>query len=278
MELGKENTLVMVRSTDFGVYLADTMDGEEQVLLPKKWVPQDLEAGDPIRVFLYKDSKERPVATTMQPALTLGGVASLTVAAVTQIGAFLDWGLEKQLFLPFREQTGPVKEGQKVLAALYIDKSGRLCATMKVYPYLSRRSPYVIGDEVTGTVYEISQNFGIFVAVDDQYCALIPKRESPGQLPKIGEQITARVSRVLEDGKLDLDLRQKAYLQMETDSEKLLSLIRRNGGRLNLHDKSDPETIRNITGMSKNEFKRAVGRLYKQQLIELLPDGIAERS
>jgi hypothetical protein len=161
--------------------------------------------------------------------------------------------------------------------ALYLDKSERLCATMKLYPYLSRRSPYKIGDEVSGTVYEISDNFGIFVAVDDRYCALVPKREAPAAAPRIGERITARVSRVLEDGQLDLDLRRKAYLQMETDGESLMALIRQYGGKLPVHDKSDPETIREMTGMSKNEFKRAVGRLYKQRLIELLPDGVAER-
>ena len=231
--------------------------------------------GDPIRVFLYKDSQDRPVATTMKPAITLGEVARLQVAAVTQIGAFLDWGLEKQLLLPFREQTTQVAVGDQVLVALYLDKSQRLCATMKLHHYLSRRPPYQIGDEVEGTVYEISRNFGTFVAVDDQYSALIPKREAEGGVA-VGQTIKARISRIHEDGKMDLDLRKKAYLQMEEDSEKLLELIREAGGKLEVHDKSTPEQIRAVTGMSKNEFKRAVGRLYKQHLIRLLPDGIAE--
>ncbi len=276
MEFGKQNLLVMVRKTDFGAYLAEKTSDEEQVLLPKKWVPSDLEIGDPITVFLYKDSEDRPVATTVSPKITLGEVARLKVSALAGIGAFLDWGLEKELFLPFREQTRKVKAGEEVLVALYLDKSQRLCATMKLYPYLSTRPPYQMGDEVKGTVYEISDNFGIFVAVDDRYQGLIPKREAAGAGAVVGETISARVSRVHEDGKLDLDLRKKAYLQMDEDADRLLSLLGENGGKLPVHDKSSPEQIRQVTGMSKNEFKRAVGRLYKERKIRLLADGIEE--
>ena len=276
MEFGKQNLLVMVRKTDFGAYLAEKTSDEEQVLLPKKWVPSDLEIGDPITVFLYKDSEDRPVATTMTPKIMLGEVARLKVSALAGIGAFLDWGLEKELFLPFREQTRKVKAGEEVLVALYLDKSQRLCATMKLYPYLGNRPPYQMGDEIRGTVYEISDNFGIFVAVDDRYQGLVPKREAAGVNAKVGEVITARVSRVHEDGKLDLDLRKKAYLQMDEDADRLLSLIAQNGGTLPVHDKSSPEQIRQATGMSKNEFKRAVGRLYKERKIRLLADGIEE--
>ncbi|MCR5417407.1 MAG: S1 RNA-binding domain-containing protein [Lachnospiraceae bacterium] len=274
MQLGKENTMVMIQKTDFGVYLADHARAEEKVLLPKKWVPSDLEIGDPISVFLYKDSKGRPIATTMKPLISLGKVARLRVSAVTKIGAFLDWGLEKELLLPFREQTMQVKEGQEVLVALYLDKSERLCATMKIYPYLGTQTPYQIGDEVTGTVYEISDNFGIFVAVDDRFSALIPKREMTGSMPGVGQSVKGRISRIHEDGKMDLDLRQKAYLQITDDAGKLLRLLEDNGGRLGIHDKSSPEQIRLLTGMSKNEFKRAVGHLYRERLIRILEDGI----
>ena len=274
MDLGKKNTLVMVQKCDFGVYLADHAKAEEKVLLPQKWVPSDLEMGDPIEVFLYRDSSDRPLATTMEPLITLGGIAELKVAAVTRIGAFLDWGLEKELLLPFREQTKQVQEGERILAALYLDKSERLCATMKLYPYLSLRTPYQIGEEVTGRVYESSRNFGVFVAVDDKYCALIPRREIAGREPAVGSRITARISRIHEDGKMDLDLRRKAYLQMGEDSETLMTILRENNGFLPIHDKSSPEEIRQRTGMSKNEFKRAVGHLYRERRIVLLPDGI----
>lgn len=274
MIFGKKQTLVMIKRVEFGIYLAETVkDAENKVLLPKKQVPADMEVGDPIDVFLYKDSNDRPIATVKEPKLTLGQTARLRVVSVGKVGAFLDWGLEKDLFLPYREQTTQVKAGDEVIAALYLDKSERLCATMKVYPYLQKESPYQKDDVVTGMVYEISHNFGAFVAVDDKYSALIPKKELYGELHVL-QQISARVTGVKEDGKLDLGIRQKAHLQMNEDADKVLSLLREKKGFLPLHDKSSPEQIRETIGMSKNEFKRAVGHLYKEHLIMLESDGI----
>lgn len=274
MVFGKKQTLVMIKRVEFGIYLAETMkDEENKVLLPKKQVPADMEVGDPIDVFLYKDSNDRPIATVKEPKLTLGQTARLRVVSVGKVGAFLDWGLEKDLFLPYREQTTQVKAGDEVIAALYLDKSERLCATMKVYPYLQKESPYQKDDVVTGMVYEISHNFGAFVAVDDKYSALIPKKELYGELHVL-QQISARVTGVKEDGKLDLGIRQKAHLQMSEDADKVLSLLREKKGFLPLHDKSSPEQIRETIGMSKNEFKRAIGHLYKEHLIMLESDGI----
>ena len=274
MIFGKKQTLVMIKRVEFGIYLAETMkDAENKVLLPKKQVPADMEVGDPIDVFLYKDSNDRPIATVKEPKLTLGQTARLRVISVGKVGAFLDWGLEKDLFLPYREQTTQVKAGDEVIAALYLDKSERLCATMKVYPYLQKESPYQKDDVVTGMVYEISHNFGAFVAVDDKYSALIPKKELYGELHVL-QQISARVTGVKEDGKLDPGIRQKAHLQMNEDADKVLSLLREKKGFLPLHDKSSPEQIRETIGMSKNEFKRAIGHLYKEHLITLESDGI----
>lgn len=274
MIFGKKQTLVMIKRVEFGIYLAETMkDAENKVLLPKTQVPADMEVGDPIDVFLYKDSNDRPIATVKEPKLTLGQTARLRVVSVGKVGAFLDWGLEKDLFLPYREQTAQVKAGDEVIAALYLDKSERLCATMKVYPYLQKKSPYQKDDVVTGMVYEISHNFGAFVAVDDKYSALIPKKELYGELHVL-QQISARVTGVKEDGKLDLGIRQKAHLQMNEDADKVLSLLREKKGFLPLHDKSSPEQIRETIGMSKNEFKRAIGHLYKEHLIMLESDGI----
>ena len=274
MIFGKKQTLVKIKKVEFGIYLAETMkDAENKVLLPKKQVPADMEVGDPIDVFLYKDSNDRPIATVKEPKLTLGQTARLRVVSVGKVGAFLDWGLEKDLFLPYREQTTQVKAGDEVIAALYLDKSERLCATMKVYPYLQKESPYQKDDVVTGMVYEISHNFGAFVAVDDKYSALIPKKELYGELHVL-QQISARVTGVKEDGKLDLGIRQKAHLQMSEDADKVLSLLREKKGFLPLHDKSSPEQIRETIGMSKNEFKRAIGHLYKEHLITLESDGI----
>lgn len=280
IELGKRQILTIVKKVDFGVYLADTTEAsplleetEERVLLPAKQVPGDAEIGDAITVFIYRDSKDRLIATVKEPMLEVGGIACLTVKQVSKIGAFLDWGLEKDLFLPYKEQTAPVREGDKCLAALYIDKSNRLCATMKVYHYLFTDSPYHKDDKVEGIVYEISKNFGIFVAVDDLYSALIPKTE-PAQDLRVGDRICARVTEVKEDGKLSLSIREKAYIQINEDAQKLLELIEREGGQLKVGDKSDPELIKSMTGMSKNEFKRAAGNLYKQRLVTIEKESI----
>lgn len=267
IELGKRQMLRVIKKVDFGVYLSDEPLSEE-ILLPRKEVPQNIQIGDLLDVFLYRDSSDRLIATIRQPAIQLGEVALLEVRETGRIGAFLDWGLEKDLLLPFREQTGKVTAGQKCLVALYLDKSKRLCATMKVYHYLEQESPYHKDDMVDGLVYEISDNFGVFVAVDDRYCALIPRTE-PTEGIHVGERVKARVTKVLQDGKLSLSLREKAYLQMNTDAEKLLALLEQQGGEMLLGDKSSPEEIREVTGMSKNEFKRAAGNLYKQRLITI---------
>ena len=270
MELGKKQTLYIVKNVKFGVYLAEENDPDaaEKVLLPLKQVPEGSSLGDRITVFLYKDSDDRMIATVREPRITVGKTAVLTVRQVTRIGAFLDWGLEKDLLLPYHEQTCRVKEGEEVLAALYVDKSGRLCATMKVYPYLSTRSPYGIGDEVQGRVYELSDNFGVFVAVDDTYSALIPAREAAGKYTP-GQILSLRVTGVKEDGKLDVSDRQKAYLQINEDAEAVLLLIEDYDGVLPFDDKASPEIIKEEAGLTKNAFKRAVGHLLKEKKAEI---------
>ena len=262
--------LTIVKKVDFGVYLAKEQeaDPEEKVLLPRKEVPENAQPGDEIEVFLYRDSKDRMIATVRQPKLSLGEVAVLRVKENGKIGAFLDWGLEKDLLLPFREQVRKVCPGEECLVALYLDKSKRLCATMKVYHYLRTDSPYEKDQKVTGTLYEISDNVGAFVAVDNCYSALIPKKEPLGNA-RVGDTVEARVTEVLKDGKLSLSLREKAYIQMNEDARKLLKLLEEQGGELPVGDKSSPEKIKELTGMSKNEFKRAAGNLYKQRLVQV---------
>lgn len=265
MKLGEKQVLTIEKQVDFGVYLGTE---EEHVLLPKKQVPKGAGPGDPVEVFLYKDSRDRLIATTNEPKLTLGELAVLEVIDTGKNGAFLDWGLEKDLFLPFREQTGLVKKGDHVLVSLYIDKSSRLCATMKVYEKLSCDSPYQKDDMVEGIVYELSDRFGVFVAVDGKYSALIPKREVYHSY-RVGETIRARVSAVKDNGKLDLSVREKAFIQMDVDAAKLMDYMEKHGGRIPFTDKAAPETIRKEFEMSKNEFKRAVGRLLKEKKIEI---------
>ena len=269
IKLGEKQKLTVVKQVEFGAYLAPTMeDVQEKVLLPVKQVPENVQIGDELDVFLYKDSKDRLIATTKEPKLTMGQIAELTVSQVNKFGAFLDWGLEKDLFLPFKQQTFRVKQGDTPLVSLYIDKSERLCATMNVYPYLSTDSSYGKDDKVTGCIYETSPEFGAFVAVDDKYSGLIPKKELYGEV-KIGDTVTCRVTGVKEDGKLDLSIREKAYLQMETDAQKVLEVIESFDGVLPFNDKASPEVIRREMQMSKNEFKRAVGHLLKKGMIEI---------
>ena len=268
--LGKKRRLMIVKEVEFGVYLGNK---DDKVLLPKKQVPKDVEVGDPVEVFLYKDSSDRLIATTQEPKITLDELAVLKVADTGRIGAFLDWGLEKDLLLPFKEQTAKVKKGDEVLVALYVDKSGRLCATMKVYEKLRTDSTYKKDDHVEGIIYETSDNFGVFVAVDDCYSALIPKREAFGRL-RVGDRVSARVLKVREDGKLVISLKQKAYIQMDEDSVQIYDTIVKKGGSLGFTDKADPEIIKKHFNMSKNAFKRAVGRLLKEGKIEITQDSI----
>lgn len=269
IRLGEKQELVIVKEVEFGVYLALSQEeAQERVLLPKRQVPEGAKPGDAVTVFIYRDSKDRMIATVREPKLQMGQVAELTVAQMGKIGAFLDWGLEKDLLLPFRQQRGRVNQGDRVLVSLYIDKSNRLCATMNVYDSLRTDSPYGREDKVTGRVYEMSDNFGAFVAVDNLYSALIPRKELYGEV-ELGKDVTARVIQVREDGKLTLSIRDKAYLQMDRDAEAILALMEEKGGFLPFTDKASPERIQQETGMSKNEFKRAVGRLLKERKVEI---------
>lgn len=284
IRLGEVQKLVIVKKVDFGVYVApesivkdEAALQEYKVLLPAKYVPENKKIGDEVEVFVYRDSKDRMIATTLQPKLVMGQVARLRVAQVGKFGAFLDWGLEKDLMLPFKQQKKRVQEGEEVLVSLYIDKSDRLCATMNVYRELRTDSPYKKDDRITGTVYEISPNFGAFVAVDDLYSGLIAKKELYGNV-QIGDTVSARVLQVKEDGKLDLSIREKAYIQIAADAEEIMALIDRFGGALPFNDKASPEVIKRETGMSKNEFKRAVGNLLKNNRIKVTEKGILKLS
>lgn len=268
IELGKRQTLEVVRAKDFGVYLGENAGDEAAVLLPKKQVPEGTAIGDKVEVFIYKDSEDRLIATTTEPKLQVGEVGVLKVKEVGRIGAFLDMGLEKDLLLPFKEQSHKVRQGEECLVALYVDKSKRLAATMKVYSYMSNQSPYHKDDKVTGTVYEINENLGAFVAVDNRYYGLIPMKEMFGDV-RLGDVVEARVTKVREDGKLDLSPREKAYIQMDADSQLVLKVIEEFDGVLPFNDKASPETIKREFHMSKNAFKRAVGHLLKEGKVKI---------
>ena len=266
MKLGEIQKLKIEKKVEFGVYLSD---GTDRVLLPKKQVPENYKIGDEISAFIYKDSKDRFIATTNTPKLTLGQYGLLTVSQVNKVGAFMDWGLEKDLFLPFKEMTRQPSEGDEILVRVYIDKSERLCASMKgIYDMLSKKPPYQVGDEVEARIYEFGHDFGTFVALEDKYSAMIPRHEDVSKF-RIGDVLMVRITGIKEDGKCDVTIRDKAYVQMDEDAEALLDLIDSYAGVLPFTEKASPEVIKRETGLSKAAFKRAVGRLYKERKISL---------
>ena len=278
IEIGKFQTLTISNFTTFGAYLdAGTGVRHDNILLPIKQLPEGAKVGDELEVFIYRDSEERLIATTRKPLAQLGDLAYLKVNAKTKIGAFLDWGLERGLFLPFKEQKYPIQVGKEYLVKVYLDKSQRLSATTAIYEYLTAETPYQKNDKVFGTVYSLNPDIGAFVAVDNKYMGLIPVNEYFTDLRE-GDQVEARVIRVREDGKLDLSPRELSYVQMEDDTTKVLQEIKNNEGFLSLNDKSSPVEIQSRLHMSKAAFKRAVGKLLKENKIIQTEDGLKETS
>lgn len=273
IEVGKWQTLKLLRNKEFGVYLGEDEKSEESVLLPRKQVPQDLKIGDELKVFIYRDSQDRKIATLNSPRLTVGQIGKLKVVSVGEIGAFMDCGLERDVLLPFKEQTTKVAVGKEYLVYMYVDKSERLCVTMRLYSHLKKDPPYEKNDFFRGVVYEYKEHMGAFVAVDDQYSGLIPKNELY-QSVHVGDEVEGRVLNIREDGKMDLSIRRPAYLQMDVDSDIIMRRIEQSDGILPFTDKASPERIKQEFGMSKNEFKRAVGRLLKEEKIEITENSI----
>ena len=265
IRLGEKQILKVVRMKDFGMYVGDET---EAILLPKKYVPAGTRVGDDVEVFVYRDSSDRLIATTEEPALTLGQIALLKVKETSKIGAFLDWGLEKDLLLPFKEQTIQVRSGKSYPVALYIDKSKRLCATMKIYEYLSSESPYGKDEMVEGFVYQVNPNFGVFVAVDGKYHGMIPKKNVHSEY-RVGDSVQARVVSVRDDGKLELSMRERVEVQISKDAEIVMEVLESYDGVLPFTEKASPAVIERELNMSKAAFKRAVGHLLKAKKIHI---------
>ena len=274
IELGKMQKLEVIRKTQIGVYLnSKNVKGKDDILLPKNQVPEDIEVGDEIEVFVYRDSEDRMIATARKPKITIGELAVLRVVETTNIGAFLDWGLEKDLLLPFREQVGKVSKDGTYLVGLYIDSSNRLSATMNIYNLLSNEAPYKENDRVSGTIYSISKSLGAFVALDNKYQGLIPNKELYGNFTE-GASVEVRIKKVRQDGKLELSLRKEAYNEIEGDAKKIMDKLTLKGSILLINDSSTPEQIKAELNMSKAAFKRAVGKLLKEGAIKITNKGI----
>ena len=275
MKLGEMQELEVAKIVNIGAYLQseDKEKTEDRVLLPIKQVPAGTKVGDKINVFVYRDSDDKIIATVKKPKITLGEIATLKVVEMSRIGAFLNWGLEKDLFLPFKEQIGDIRLNGEYMVGLYIDKSDRLCATMNLFKVLRTDSPYKVNDIVKGTVFSLKRGLGAMVAVDNKYLGLIHEGEIIKPLHS-GQSVEVRVSNIKEDGKLDLSLKDAPRLQIDKDGEKILKVLIRNKGSLPLNDDSSPEEVNKILGMSKSSFKKAAGRLMKRRLIIMTKNGI----
>lgn len=257
--------LEVVGKTRDGFYLTD------EVFLPGSQAPGDIKIGEEIEVFVY-NPEDKMLASVKRPKLVLGELAVLKVVDITKYGAFLDWGLEKDLLLPVKEQAGRVVKGASYLVGLFINNRGRLCATMKVYDLLSADSPYKPNERAHGVIYSINEDLGAFVAVDNKYHGLILNKELYGNY-KLGDSVEVRIVKVRPDGKLELSLREKAYNEIEHDAQKILERLKTTGP-LRLNDDSPPEQIKAELSMSKRAFKRAAGRLMREGAINMTESGI----
>lgn len=272
VKLGKYNQLEVVKTVDFGVYLNGGDDGE--ILLPSRYVPEGCKPGDVLNVFIYLDNEERLIATTLQPYVQVGEFACLEVAWVNEYGAFLDWGLMKDLFVPFREQKMKMQKGHRYVVHAHVDEdSYRIMASAKVERYLSKEFPeYQPGEEVEVMVWQ-KTDLGYKVIVDNKFGGLVYQKEIFKPLEP-GMHMQAFVRQVREDGKIDLTLQKDGLQKVDDFAEVLLQYIKDNDGHTSLNDKSPAEEIYETFGVSKKTFKKAVGDLYKKRLIVLVEGGI----
>ncbi|HHZ02603.1 MAG TPA: RNA-binding protein [Tissierellia bacterium] len=272
IKLGEMQQLRVLKKVDKGVYLIHT-DPKDKVFLPAKEVPKDTKVGDILTVFVYRGSKDKLFATVKRPKIVMGEIAYLRVVEISRIGAFLDWGLEKDLFLPFKEQIGDIRLNGRYMVGLYLDKSNRLCATMNLFKVLRTDSPYKVNDVVKGIVFSLKKGLGAMVAVEGKYLGLIHEGEILKPI-RPGDEVEVRVSHIKEDGKLDLSLKDAPKLQIDKDGEKIIKLLTKNKGTLPLNDNSSPEKINRMLNMSKSSFKKAAGRLMKRGVILMNNKGI----
>lgn len=275
IKMGKRQKLTVNNISTIGAYLdAGTENAEDNVLLPNNQIEgKNIQEGDIVDVFIYSDSEDRLIATFETSFAVAGTIAKLKVVDIAPFGAFLDWGLSKDLLLPKGQEECKVKIGETYLVGLFEDKKGRVSATMNVYKFLLPNFDFEKNELIVGTVYRIVPEIGIFVAIEDRYYGLIPNNEFFSNY-KVGDEIEARVIRTREDGKVDLSPRLLAHLQMDKDSSMILKNIQTNyHKKLTISDKSSPEDIKREFGLSKKAFKRAIGGLLKNRLIEKTDDG-----
>ncbi len=270
--IGEYNTLEILRETSVGLFLGDTEDND--ILLPNKYVPETYEIGDMITVFCYLDYDERPIATDIKPAIKVNEFAVLKVSDVSSFGAFLEWGLEKHLFVPFKEQQDEMIAGNKYLVYCYLDaQTNRLVASSKVKKYLNNENLSISQFEKVDLIVARKSDLGYEVVINEAHYGLIYNNEIFKEL-HIGDKHTGFVKKIREDYKIDVSLQDLGYKNIEPTAEGILEILKKNDGFIAVTDKSSPEAIKTTFGISKKSFKRAVGTLYKQRLISLEEKGI----
>jgi uncharacterized protein len=272
MEIGRYNTLEMLRTTSVGAFLGDK-EGND-VLLPTKWIPEGTQIGDILNVFVYTDSEDRPIATTLTPHAVVNEFGFMRVNDVNDVGAFLDWGIEKDLFVPYREQRMKMQEGRSYVVYLYFDiTTGRVAASNRLNRFLDNDSLTVKeGDEVALLVYERTE-LGYKVIINHLHTGVVYGNEVIRPL-NVGEKHVGYVRKVREDNKLDISLQPIGYAAVEPNSQRILDLLKATKGFLPFTDRTDPEIIRQKLGMSKKVFKKAVGLLYRERRITIEENGI----
>lgn len=271
IEIGKYNTLKIARATKVGLYLTD---GETDILLPNKYVPKEYEIGGEIAVFVYLDHEERPVATTLEPYIFLNEFALLRVNYTNKFGAFMNWGMEKDLFVPFKEQARPMEQGKRYLVYMYIDeKTKRLVASSKTNQFLNNDEITVeVGEEVDLIVSHIT-DVGINVIINEKHKGLLYKNEVFEDL-RTGDRIVGYIKTIRPDGKIDVSRQPFGMERIDASAQAILDELKASRGFLRLNDDSHPEDIKTVLQMSKKTFKKAIGTLYKQKLIDIKEDGI----
>jgi predicted RNA-binding protein (virulence factor B family) len=271
IEIGKHQLLTVNREVDFGLYLGD---GNEEILLPTKYVPDGLSIGDKLRVFVYKDSEDRPIATTLQPAGEVGSIVSLKVKDSNPHGAFMDWGLEKDLFVPKREQHVPFQLGKFYVVRILLDhKTNRLIGTSKIRAFLKKDAEGLEeGQKVSLLIYSVT-DLGFQAVINGIYSGLLYRSECPVEFA-IGTETDGYIRAIREDGKIDLRLSLGGRESADEHREMLLDALQKNEGYLSLTDKSSPEAIQQTLGMSKKAFKKALGNLYRERLVLLESEGV----
>lgn len=278
IQIGKYNTLTILRDTKVGLFLGnpdDNIDGNSGILLPNKYVPEHFNIGDEISVFVYLDHEERPVATTLEPYILLNEFALLRVNYVNQIGAFMDWGLEKDVLVPFKEQARPMEKGKRYLVFLYIDnKTNRLVASSKLNQFLKNENlDIAVGDAVDLIVSHIT-DLGINVIINEQFKGLLYKNEVYDENIRTGDRLQGFIKTIRPDNKIDVTLQKQGYQNVEPNADLIMQELRASRGFLRLNDNSHPEDIKTVLKMSKKTFKKAIGALYREKLIEIKEDGI----